>query len=38
MVTQALTSPCLLLKIPNAEFDRIEIKDQSGAIRLSASR
>ena len=38
MVTQALTSPCMLLKIAAAPFERIEIKDQSGAIRLSGSR
>jgi hypothetical protein len=34
MVTQALTSPCLLLKIPKAPFERIEIKDQRGVVRL----
>ena len=36
MVTQVLTSPCILLKVPKSGFDRIEIKDQSGAIRLSS--
>lgn len=35
MVTQALTSPCLLLKIPKAQFQHIEVKDQSGKVRLS---
>jgi hypothetical protein len=38
MVTQALTSPCLLLKVPKARFERIEVKDQSGATRLSGTR
>ncbi|KPJ90936.1 MAG: hypothetical protein AMJ53_12645 [Gammaproteobacteria bacterium SG8_11] len=38
MVTQVLTSPCMLLKIPVAPFGRIEIKDQNGTLRLSASR
>jgi hypothetical protein len=37
MVTQALTSPCLLLKVPKAQFQRIEVKDQSGAVRLSGT-
>lgn len=36
MVTQALTSPCMLLKVPKAQFDRIELKDQSGIIRQSS--
>ena len=38
MLTQALTSPCVLLKIPNAEFERIEIKDHNGTTRLSVAR
>jgi hypothetical protein len=38
MVTQALTSPCMLLKVPKARFERIEVKDQSGATRLSGTR
>jgi hypothetical protein len=38
MVTQALTSPCMLLRIPRVMFERIEIKDQSGATRLSGTR
>ncbi len=38
MVTQALTSPCMLLKTPKAEFERIEIKDQNGVLRLSGER
>jgi hypothetical protein len=37
MVTQALTSPCLLLKIPKAQFQNIEVKDQSGTVRLSGT-
>jgi hypothetical protein len=37
MVTQALTSPCLLLKIPKAQFQIIEVNDQSGAVRLSGT-
>lgn len=34
IVTQALTSPCLLLKVPLGEYHHVEIKDQSGVIRL----
>lgn len=37
MVTQALTSPCMLLKVPRTQFERIEIKDSSGAVRLSGA-
>lgn len=38
IVTQALTSPCLLLKIPNSGYRRIEIKDQAGNIRMEVER
>ena len=38
MVTQVLTSPCMLLKIPEVDFERIEINDQNGSIRLSSTR
>ncbi|WP_455211795.1 protease complex subunit PrcB family protein [Kaarinaea lacus] len=38
MLTQALTSPCLLLKIPKAEFQSIEIRDQNDVTRLRGSR
>ena len=37
IVIQALTSPCLLMKIPKGEYRRIEIKDQVGTIRLQVS-
>jgi hypothetical protein len=34
MLTQTLTSPCLLIKIPKGDYQRIEIKDQTGVTRL----
>lgn len=34
MVTQALTSPCLLVKISQGDFSRIRISDQSGKTRF----
>jgi hypothetical protein len=32
MVTQAITAPCLLLKIPKAGIDRIVVTDQHGLV------
>ena len=32
-VTQALTSPCLVLKLPKADLEAIHIQDQDGALR-----
>jgi hypothetical protein len=32
-VTQAITSPCLLLKLPKAGIDTIKIVDQTGSLR-----
>lgn len=37
IVTQVLTSPCLLLKVPKGDYHRIEIKDQAGETRLKVS-
>lgn len=34
LVTQALTSPCLLLRISQGDFSRIRISDQSGQTRF----
>lgn len=36
--TQALTQPCLLLKVPALAFARIRVLDQNGRVRLSGSR
>lgn len=36
--TQALTNPCLLLKLPAVEFTRIQVVDQAGRVRLEGSR
>ena len=32
--TQALTSPCLLLRIPGGDYDRITVRDRQGQVRL----
>lgn len=32
-VTQALTSPCLVLKLPKADLEAIHIQDQDGTLR-----
>lgn len=37
MVTQALTSPCLLAKISQGDFSRIKISDQTGKTRFEIS-
>jgi hypothetical protein len=37
IVTQALTSPCLLFQVPRGEYHRIEITDQAGVVRLQIS-
>jgi len=36
-VTQALTSPCLLLKMPKAGIKRVDIKDQNDRLRLQVA-
>lgn len=33
MVTQMLTSPCLLVRIPRGDYRRIEVQDQHGTVR-----
>ncbi|MBI9082122.1 MAG: protease complex subunit PrcB family protein [Desulfobacterales bacterium] len=33
MVTQMITSPCLLVRIPRGDYRRIEIQDQHGTVR-----
>ena len=33
VVTQQLTSPCLMLKLPKGNFSAIEIKDETGQVR-----
>lgn len=35
---QITTNPCLLLVLPKADFERLRIVDQSGAVRLTAPR
>jgi hypothetical protein len=37
-VTQALTSPCLLLKIEKGDYHTIQVKDQFGNIRITSTR
>ena len=36
--TQAMTSPCLLVKLPEGVFSRIRIVDQDGQVRLEGRR
>lgn len=33
MVTQMVTSPCLLVRIPRGDYRRIEVQDQRGMVR-----
>ena len=33
LLTQALTSPCLLIKLPRGDYRAIEVLDQHGALR-----
>ena len=35
---QVITTPCLLLKIPTVAFRQVRIIDQTGQVRVSASR
>ncbi len=35
MVTQVITSPCILLKLPKGPFHSIQVIDQDGRVRLS---
>lgn len=35
---QVMTYPCLLLQVPRRSFNRVEIIDQNGAVRLSVDR
>jgi len=37
MTVQMLTNPCLLLEIPRAGYDTIDVIDQSGNVRVSVS-
>ncbi len=34
LVTQQLTSPCLIFKLPNSGYDRIDIRDRNGKVRF----
>lgn len=38
MVTQMITHPCLMLKLPKADFTRIEILDQHGKLKAAINR
>jgi len=38
MLTQALTSPCLLVAIPKRKYEGISVIDQTGEIRLQMSQ
>lgn len=38
MLPQVITTPCLLFSVANGNFNRIEIIDQQGKARLSATR
>ncbi len=35
-VTQAITSPCLLLQLPRNDFHQVEVRDPSGRVRARA--
>lgn len=35
MVTQVITNPCMMLKMPKAGFDRIAILDQNGRLKAA---
>lgn len=37
MLTQVITSPCLLLVVPKQEFRGVKVLDQTGAVRLQKS-
>lgn len=34
--TQALSSPCVLVQLPRGRYARVEVQDQSGAVRASS--
>ncbi len=38
LLAQVMTSPCLLMKVPTAPFDRIRVVDQQGRVRLEGAR
>ena len=38
ILTQAMTSPCLLAKLPAGEFSRFRVVDQDGRVRLEGRR
>lgn len=38
MLTQALTSPCILIEIPLGDFNTLDIVDQSGNARFTLKR
>jgi hypothetical protein len=38
IVTQMITSPCLLVKIERGDYSRVEVVDMEGAIRFSIDR
>lgn len=35
IVTQALTSPCVLVRLPPGRYSAVEIQDQTGAVRAT---
>ena len=37
MVTQALTSPCVLVELPAGRYSEIEVRDVSGAVRATGT-
>jgi hypothetical protein len=38
LLAQVMTSPCLLVKMPAASFERIRVVDQQGRLRLEGAR
>ena len=38
LLAQVMTSPCLLVKMPAASFNRIRVVDQQGRVRLEGAR
>jgi len=38
LLAQVMTSPCLLVKMPAASFERIRVVDQQGQVRLEGVR
>ncbi|NJM11646.1 MAG: protease complex subunit PrcB family protein [Synechococcaceae cyanobacterium SM1_2_3] len=35
---QMISNPCLLLKLPEANFSRFQVRDQDGQVRLEGGR